>query len=408
MSGEYRNNHYVPIWYQKKFLLPENKDKELYYLELMPRPLIDQRGVVHSRSGIHRWGPRKCFMEKDLYLTKIGFKVTTKIEELFFGQIDVNGKRGAEYFAEFVHPSADREAFQGLIRYMSAQKLRTPKGLGWLKTYAKSVDQQLIVKLMVESYQLYCAIWTECVWLIADASQSPTKFIITDHPVTVYNRRCGPRSDKCRDINDPDIRYHGSHTMFPLSSDKILILSNLSWVRNPYQSEIGLRPNPNLLRDAIFNFTQIQTNRHLNEQEVREINFILKSRAYRFIAAAKQEWLFPEHYVSKSNWHQYGHGYLLMPDPRSVAYGGPMIIGYKDGSTSVYDEYGRRPWAEGYTWRNDNIEKDFNTFLRFKGEYARLYGPRRKGRAFNAAHFDDECDNEEMHKYHLNLEKKRR
>ncbi len=52
---------------------------------------------------------------------------------------------------------------------------------------------------------LYCATWTECVWQIADASQSQTKFIISDHPVTVYNRACPHLSKYCSGANDPDI-----------------------------------------------------------------------------------------------------------------------------------------------------------------------------------------------------------
>ena len=117
--------------------------------------------------------------------------------------------------------------------------------------------------------------------------------------------------------------------------EKVLILTNLSWVRNPYQSEVGVRPNPNPFRNTMFNVTDIQTLRHLNEKEVREINFIIKSRALRYIGAAREEWLYPERHVTKSDWNRYGHGYLLMPDPRSVAYGGETIIGYQDGTATA-------------------------------------------------------------------------
>jgi len=408
MSSEYRNNHYVPIWYQKRFFLAGCRDNELFYLNLKPKTFTDPRGVIHAMKGIHRWGPRLCFAEKDLYTTKFGQEESTKIEELFFGQIDEKGKRGVEYFTDFKHPSADGEAFENILMYISTQKLRTPKGLGWLSNKAGTTDRHQILRLMLELRQLHCAIWTESVWLIADASLSATKFILSDHPITVYNRRCGPRSQWCRDTNDPDIRFHGTHTIFPLSLDKILILTNLSWVRNPYQSEVDLRPNPNLFRDAIFKFTDIQTLRHLSEQEVREINFIIKSRAYRYIGAAKEEWLFPEKYVSKSDWYRYGHGYLLMPDPRSVTYGGQIIMGYADGSTSAHDEYGRRPWEAGYRGGDQAVSEDWHTFHRFKGEYARLFGPYRRGRAFNAMQLDNECDGDDYHQYHLGLERKKR
>lgn len=48
MSNEYRNNHYVPQWYQKRFIPPEQQDQELYYLELKPRAFIDPRGIIHQ------------------------------------------------------------------------------------------------------------------------------------------------------------------------------------------------------------------------------------------------------------------------------------------------------------------------------------------------------------------------
>jgi hypothetical protein len=32
MSGEYRNTHYVPVWYQKRFLPSGQRDKELFHL----------------------------------------------------------------------------------------------------------------------------------------------------------------------------------------------------------------------------------------------------------------------------------------------------------------------------------------------------------------------------------------
>src|SRR6185369_8944063 len=146
-----------------------------------------------------------------------------------------------------------------------------------------------VLRKMLELRNLYCAIWTEAIWLIADASQSNTKFIISDHPVTIYNRACPPDSDLCQGFNDPEIWLQASQTIFPLSLEKVLILTNLSWVRNPYQSEIKLRPNPRPLRNAIFKYTDIQTLRHLSEQEVQEINYITKSRALRYIAAGKEE-----------------------------------------------------------------------------------------------------------------------
>ncbi len=407
MSSQYRNNHYVPVWYQKRFLPEGRKDLELHYLDLNPGVFTDPSGIVRKRRAVRRLGFSHCFVEKDLYTTRFGVEESTKIEQIFFGQIDHKGRDAAEYFTNFAHPSVNGDAFNDMVLYMSTQKLRTPKGLDWLSNKSGATDQHQILNLMLQLRQLYCAIWTECIWLIADASQSNTKFIISDHPLTVYNRRCGPRSQWCRGSNDPDIRFHGTHTIFPLSLDKILILTNLSWVRNPYRSELEMRPNPTLLRPAMFKFTDIQTLRHLTEQEVREVNFIIKSRAYSFIGAAKEEWLYPERDVSKSQWNVFGDGYLLMPDPRPVHSGGEIMWGNYDGSGGAIDEYGRRPSDPDYS-KETNEGSEFETLYRFKGEFARVYGSYRRGRSFQIGQLDPEVDTDKLHQYHLSLDKKKK
>lgn len=406
MSNEYRRNHYIPEWYQKRFIRAEQRDNELYYLDLTPGSWVDPRGVVHRNKALKHQGFKHCFAEWDLYTRTFGEARSTEIEQIFFGKIDSDGKRAVEYFTDFAHPSVDGDAFQALMMYMSTQKLRTPKGLGWLGDQIRTTDQRRILHAMIELRQLHCAIWAECVWLIADASQSETKFIISDHPVTVYNRACGPKSVWCRGNRDPDIWLNGTHTLFPLSLEKILILTNLSWVRNPYQKETGARPNPNPFRSAIFKFTDIQTLRHLSEQEVREINFIIKSRARRYLASAEEHWLYPEQHVSKSDWHNYGGGYLLMPDPRAVHLGGEIRWGNMDGTYGATDEYGRQPWDKEYGKEGSSLAEG-RTLYNFKGEFAHLFGPDRRGRAFQFIKLDDERDSDSFHQYHLSLYKKR-
>lgn len=405
MSKEYRNNHYVPIWYQKRFLPPEQQNKELFRLDLKPGTAKDSRGGIHQKNAVRALGFKHCFVDRDLYTTRFGLQDSTEIEQLFFGAIDSKGREAVDYFANFAHPSVNSAAFQNMVIYMSTQKLRTPKGLGWLSSRVRSTDRNAVLRYMIQLQQLHCAFWTESIWLIADASQSETKFIVSDHPVTVYNRRCGPRSMWCRGYADPDIHFQGTHTIFPLSLEKILVLTNLSWVRNPYQSEVIVRPNPNPWRAAMFNFMEIQTQRHLSEQEVRQINFIIKSRALRYIAAAREHWLHPDRYVSKSEWNVFGDGYLLMPDPRGVHFDGETMIGYRDGTSTAFDPYGRRPWQPGFGQESKSMV-EFDTLYRFKGEFARLYGPYRRGRSFNPGDLDKERDDDDFHQYHLSLEKK--
>jgi hypothetical protein len=408
MSDEYKNHHYVPQWYQKKFML--SGETKFFYLDMIPEYFTDPRGVRHDINPIKHQGSKKCFVEEKLYTRKIINLESNDIEKYFFGEIDRKGQLAVKYFEEYSYelPMKDwGDNFDYIMDYMSTQKLRTPKGLKWLSNQIKTDNKYLVLNSMLKLARLHCAIWTEAVWLIADASKSETKFIVSDHPITVYNRECGPKSQRCRDSNDPDIWLNGTHTIFPLSLDKVLILTNLSWVRNPYQSAVGLRPNWNPFRGAIFKFTDIQIMRYLTEQEVREINFIIKSRAIHYIAAAKEDWLYPEKYISKSNWNTFGNGYLLMPDPRGVNFSGTLMWGNADGkSGGTVDEYGFKPWEEGFEDKNRHGE-EWNTYNNFQGEFAKLFGPERRGRAFNFMTMDNEKDSDDFHQYHLSLQKKK-
>lgn len=408
---EYKNNHYVPVWYQKRFVQNSKTDHELHYLNLNPPQYKDSKGNIHIGNAVRKLGFRHCFSEEDLYTTNFDGIESSELEKIFFGHIDNNGRTGVEWCANFSYPWDGSSPINELLLYMSTQKLRTPKGLSWLHDQASKLgrsDKNSILALLTHLRQLYGAIWMECVWLIADASKSETKFIISDHPVTVYNRRCGPRSTWCRGYNDPDIRLLASHTLFPLSLDKVLVLTNLSWVRNPYQKETNMRPNPRFFRSAIMKITDIQILRQLSKDEVRQINFIIKSRALNFVAAAKEEWLYPERHISKSDWYNFGHGYLLMPDPRAVTYGGQILIGHNDGTSTAYDEYGRRPWQKDFKGFDEKgVDDEWYTLHQFQGEFARLFGPYRRGRACsNSISIDKEKDDNEFHQYHLDQEKK--
>lgn len=401
---EYRRNHYVPEWYQRRFLSNEGKERKFYYLDLNP-DFITSNKLKYRRNAMLRWGPSRCFCEHDLYTTKFGNWESTEIEEKFFGKIDYAGSRAVEYWLNFKHPSVDPESFQNLLLYISIQKLRTPKGLDYLAHLVNLSDRNMVLLKLQELQQLFCALWTECIWTIVDASQSQTKFLLSDHPVTVYNRGCFPLSKWCRGYRDPDIWLNGTHTLFPLGLEKMLILTNLSWVRNPYQNSLKARPNPNLFRPAMFNFMQIQTGRFLSEVEVSEINYVIKRRALRYIAASEEAWLYPEKSISTQWWDKLGNGYLFMPDPRSVSFSTEFIVGYKNKKSDLSDEYGRKPWQPDYGDK-ERRELEWVTFQAFQGEFARIFGPKRRGRAFEGGMLDSEEDDQEYHAYHLGLESK--
>jgi len=257
---------------------------------------------------------------------------------------------------------------------------------------------------MQKLHKMHCAIWSEAVWSIVDARQSNTKFIISDHPVTVYNQGAFPQSKYCRNFSDPAIWLDGTYTIFPLSFDKALILTNLSWLRNPYDNPLKERPHSDLFRNSYFNFTDIQTSRMLLEEEVVAINYIIKSRAYRYIAAQKKEWLYPENYLNIKSWDKIGSSYLLMPDPRAISFSSEVVFGYENSRAEVFDEYGRKPWQADYREKHRH-EMEWISFNAFKGEFARKFGQKRRGASLDIGYKLKTEDNDERHSYHLSLEK---
>ena len=83
------------------------------------------------------------------------------------------------------------ESFQDFFEYIAVQKLRTIKGLDWIRSCYGTLDQ---VGLMVEMQALrrmHCTMWAEGVREIVSARDSDVKFILTDHPVTIYNAALG-------------------------------------------------------------------------------------------------------------------------------------------------------------------------------------------------------------------------
>ena len=376
MDRGYQHNHYVPEWYQKRFLA--DGQSQYYYLDLRP-DTITKNGHSYSRNELMRWGPKKCFARDDLYTTSWGGLENRDIEKFFFGSIDTNGKKAIVHFSNFALTGETDGAWNALVPYMSIQKLRTPKGLAWLRKLIRSRSKNDTLIELQNLRNIFCNIWSESVWQIADATGLPTKLIVSDHPVVAYNRECFPASKWCVGVNDPDVRFAATHTYFPLSSEKILILTNLSWVRDPFQKPLKLRPNPEYFRSgAVFSFLDIQHERKLSEEEVLEINYITKKRAYRYIAAAKEEWLYPERHLRSTNWRKLGNGYLLMPDPRHIYGGGTTVVGFEGGGAAGWSEYGHRPWERGCEDKSRE-DREWAAMLKFKAEWAATYGPEFRG-----------------------------
>ena len=106
----YKENHYVPQWYQRRFL-PSTGEQKFRHLDLRPEAFIDAKGIKRQKKGLRRWGTDRCFKQTDLYTTRFGALESTEIEQFFFGRVDREGREAVEYFTNFSHPSADGDAF---------------------------------------------------------------------------------------------------------------------------------------------------------------------------------------------------------------------------------------------------------------------------------------------------------
>lgn len=352
---------------------------EYWRLDLNPDPIIVNGNVRGKNKDTRLTGSRACFAERDLYTRNIGGLLNVDIEKIFFGKIDDRGRRAVIAFDSFDYANFSPIMYNDFLRYLSSQKLRTPKGLDFISNDIIRVPNRDYTLISLRRLSnIYAAIWSDSIWQIADASQSETKFIISDHPVTVYNRKCPPGSSFCKGSKDPDVRCVATQTIFPLSLNKILIITNLSWVRNPYQNELADHANTQLTRNTMFDITQIQTDRFLSESEVLKINYIIKRRAFRYIAAAQKSWLYPESHLKHFDWSRFGHGYLLMPEPRNIYMRTQISAGFGDGRVWVQDEYGRAPGERNYS-DVKRRNREFDSFRRFQAEWAAMFGPKRRG-----------------------------
>ena len=125
------------------------------------------------------------------------------------------------------------EHFQTLFEFLDIQKIRTPKGLDWLKAQYPALSQNELMFEMQGIRMMHCTIWVGGVREIVSAEDSEVKFITSDHPVTIYNHAVPPTDEACAYPLDPGIALRGSQTIYPLNRDFCLILTNLEYAKDP-------------------------------------------------------------------------------------------------------------------------------------------------------------------------------
>ena len=332
-----RNNHYVPEWYQRGFLSPS--ENRLHYLNLSPDKKNLSSGETINLRAYQLWPVSKCFRQRDLYTTFFGQYINDEIERKLFGQIDDTGSRAVRAFigGNF---SEYHNRFHDFFSYFDTQKIRTPKGLDWIKSHYPGLNQLQLMLEMQALRNMHCTIWSEGVREIVSAERSNLKFIISDHPVTIYNHACSPDSTYCIYPNDPSIALKGSQTIFPLDRNHCLIITNYEYAKSPNTEDpISPRTNARNFRNTLVRTDAFIRTRSLSEEDVRIINFIIKKRANRYIAAGEKEWLYPEKEVQLP-WLMLRET-LLPPKDEMFHFGGEVYAGFKDGSTYYQDAFGR-------------------------------------------------------------------
>lgn len=101
--------------------------------------------------------------------------VNDEIEKRLFGAIDMEGAPAIRAFFG-ADVSEWHEHFQTLFRFIDVQKLRTPKGLDWLKAQYPQLTQNQLMVEMQALQAMNCTIWADEVREIVSAGQRRSPF----------------------------------------------------------------------------------------------------------------------------------------------------------------------------------------------------------------------------------------
>ena len=314
-------NHYVPQWYQKRFL--ETEQAKYWYL--------DKTKDVDPYPDI----PKSFFQQKHLYTIDLFGQKSDVIEKKLFGDIDSKGFKAIDFFTveDGWKTEGSHQAWEGFMQFMNAQKLRTLKGLDWIKKILvkqgcdlDALDHNAVLTTMQEILYLYCAMWTEAIWEIVSAEKSEVKFIISDNPVTFYNYQILPGAEGNCYPDEPSLSMIGTQTIYPLSLDYCLILTHREMALKPEAtSPLQDRRNARFYDDensrAIFSFQDIIYGRTLSDDDVYVFNYVLKKQAKCYIAASRKNWLYPEKFVNETNWQEFHKLFLPSKDKVKITTG---------------------------------------------------------------------------------------
>ncbi len=153
-----RENHYVPKWYQRGF--SSNKSSFIQHLQLNKTYTNSDGKEIKINTFPRKQSIDTIFKIKDLYTTSFGTILIDEIEDKFFGKIDTTGSKAIRAFIEN-KPEYIHKRFQDFFEFIDIQKLRTPKGLDWIKQQYSHLDKNSLLLEMQALSKQYITIWTE-------------------------------------------------------------------------------------------------------------------------------------------------------------------------------------------------------------------------------------------------------
>jgi Protein of unknown function (DUF4238) len=237
----------------------------LAYLDMKPPQKVLDDGRVITERALFDAHTSRAFRQRDLYSTFFGTSVNDEIERRLFGDIDARGTKAIKAFAG-PDVSEWHRHFQTLFEFIDIQKIRTPKGLDWLKAQYPTLTQNDLMFEMQGIRMMHCTIWTEGVREIVSAEDADVKFIVSDHPVTIFNYAAPPEAQACAYPNDPTIALKASQTIFPLTRNFCLILTNLEYARDPSTNPLDKRTFARNYRNSMVRTDAFIRTRKLSSQ----------------------------------------------------------------------------------------------------------------------------------------------
>lgn len=329
-----RENHYVPEWYQRGFRIA---DADNWLLDIAPPHLRPDGTAILARP--RQRPPKACFWQNDLYITRFGEHLNDQIETVLFQGIDDSGAKAVRAFiggdAAQVH-----DQYQPMLAYLGAQKLRTPKGLEWIRSRYPALSQIELMREMQHLRQMFGTLWAECMHEVVSAEDSEVKFLVTDHPVTTFNAGLPLDASSLKLSNEAPVTWNGTQTLFALDANHLLILTHVPYAKDPDSVELtAKRVNARHFGHTMLRTDALIRGRRFDTDAVIAVNAWLKARAHKYIAAGEQDWLYPE---QSAQMDMATLTRLLLPPKQELwRHGGEIYIGYKDGSFGYRDSYGR-------------------------------------------------------------------